>query len=68
MGDQSKASVIAEKTSGGERVGGVEAWRVQGCSARERGQTGRDEPAAHIDEEDEPMRCASHIEIVCPKG
>jgi hypothetical protein len=59
--DQSKASFVAQKTPGGERVGCVEAWRVQGRAARESGQTGRDEPATHCDEEDWPVLCASHI-------
>jgi hypothetical protein len=65
---QSKASFIAQQTPGGERVGGVEPWRVQGCAARERSQTGRDEPAAHGDEEIGLALYASHIDVVCPKG
>jgi hypothetical protein len=61
--DQAKASFVAQKTSGGERVGRVEPWRVQRRSACERGQAGPDEPAAHVDEEDRPVWYASHIRV-----
>jgi hypothetical protein len=61
--DQAKASFVAQETSGGERVGRIEPWRVQRRPACERGQTSPDEPAAHIDEEDGPVWDASHIRV-----
>jgi hypothetical protein len=60
--DESKAGFVSQEPSGGECIRRVEAWRVQRRSARERGQAGRSEPAAHIDREYWQVLFVSHIQ------